>query len=597
MKNLLILLTSLVVIPTSTNLISNIKQIKTENNNLTLINKLSNLKDNPTSQWDSVRDDFNNKVNDPNHQLYKGDLTQPQKDFLINQSSKQDQTFTANNIMNGEGLNNYLSNSNADFKTYFDNRSKSSSSDLDQILFEYCGQNKVDLGLDGANTYQDAINILQQKISAQFTQSNIKITLLDSNLGNKTLFDDSSAVTIANFVNNNLFINVNLQNNQDKVIHEKIQLTNIQLSQNSATETQWLSDAIASYFDVSNPQDLNLRLQDTRKTAFDKILNKIKLRFANYEQQVKITLTNPNAASQNFFNPDIINDVFNQAAWIGVNIASTAINKNYQLYLNFKLNDLEMNEIVNFLFLTESVINSQNLGLTTDDTYQGVVDKLNKRLFNLDTTKNYQAVLVDASQANTTLETQYRPDQENLIYHVNINFQMKDNNQFINIGSSNLSLTNVTLGKNAQAVKDKYQQFQKLMDELNNISTILNDFSIAAAFAAAAMWASAWYFGISIASAVALTAASSILGIASSTLTVMVSTSQNKLTSFWGLANAVAQINILAFSICFGIYGLVDSMVAELTATSWAGVGFIITCLAAFPAIIATVKLLQKNFE
>lgn len=526
-------------------------------------------------------------------------LTSEQKEYAKQQTKGYIDKFKQQNFTQANQVTNYLQNNNSDFKNYYSDPIKGATNLNDKLLFHYFN-NKIDLKLSGSNTYQDAISALTNNIKQQYSSvGEVKITLDDSKLATQTLFDDSNTNSILTFVDNHIAIPVTVQIGNNKPQEQKIQLKNVTLNQNNKLENNWLTTAVNSYFDESNPQNINLNLEDTRQTAFDKVLAKIKARFPNYGNTIKVNLQNPGAASQNFYNDSIVNNVANENAWMGVNISSNGTNKSSRFYVNFDLSYLNMNNLINQLYLTgSSNKNLQDLALTTDSTYQDAMNKFNERLRRLDSSNIFSAYLINSKQASTKLQDQYKPNQTNQTYQVKIGFQVKiDDKNVIKLGETSLGLTNVALGKEAKEVKQAYDDLQELLRKITLGQNIVDTTAVVLGVAAAALWASAWFFGISTGWAIACTVAASALGTASAAMSIAMVAYKQKIGSLFEGALLVWKINRLGLWLGLLIYAIYSGVTTVLTATTWASFGLVLTGISAILVIVAWISYYNENHK
>lgn len=543
-KYLITALTSVVVLPAIGNVVN---QVNIHKNNDILNLKSKNINQEPsynTLNWDSIKTQATDAIDNPTKLSMFGKglgtgidtLTQAQKQQLKEQTVNTVNDFENKGITNAQQLNTYAKSKNSDFKTYYDNPEKSSKSLKDQINLTFFSANKnLDLNLDGANTYQDAVDALNQQIQSKFssatTNNQIKVTLSDDKDATKVLFDDSSSSSILSFVNNQISINVTVSINGQKSEEQTLKLSNIQLAQNNDLDTHRLYQSVSAYFSDENSQSLKLSLQDTRQTAFNRALENLKARFPNYDSKFKLTLTNPSAAAQNFFNSDIINDIANKAAWIGVNISplssgSKDVSQNLRFYINFDLDFLSMTELINQLYLTgSSSTNTQTLILSTNNTYQDVINQFNQRLLSLNSNQTFSVYLTDASQASTTLETQYDPRNPNKEYAVNVGFQFTDptTEAPVKIGTTTLYLSNVSPSAQALKLKKNYDQQKDYIDQFTlgqNLFTTAT--AILTALALGAWVAAAFTEGATTEAALSFTKGAIFAGLMSSVMGLVV---------------------------------------------------------------------------
>jgi len=597
MKKLLSILATVILTSTATlsvittNPIANTFKKNINKTNNKTINNFQKTDDNKDIDWNNIEKLINNTIDNPNHSCISDSgltlpvLTDSQKQIAKTKSFEYLNAIKPKNFQNSQQVNDYLSTNLANFKTYYDNPVKEIKNFQEKIIMQYFANKKLDLNLDGSNTYQDVIKEVTSKITDECSNNQqVKITLQVEKQETKTLFDDSSIDSILSFVNNRIAIAVNVQFNQDKIKTYNIQLTNIHLNQ--PQDQKWLIEAITSYFSQDNPEKLDLKLSDTHQTAFDKILLKIKSRFNNYDQQIKLALANTDAANENFYNDDIINNVVNENASIDININAPNFSKNLSLYLVFNFDFLQINELIAQVFLTnKSPANcAQNLGLSTDNTYQDVINKLNARLTRLMPDIKISTYLTDEQTATTQLTTQYRPDQETKYYQVKVGFQIQDlqTKAMISLGTTTLYLNNVQIGKGAQAIQKAYQDLMNLVNEITLAQNIVDATAIAIGILSAGFWAAAIpTSGATINWAIGCDVVAGILGSASAAISVALTIYTHKYHNLWQGAIFILDITRLGLWLGLIIYTIVVGANTALVDTSWATLGVGLTAALA----------------
>lgn len=492
---LLSLLVGVVILPIPTTLTLNsqnvIKEttfIKTLNNNNLVA---SNNNNNSGYDWNGVQSTINNQLNSS---VINTKLTSEQLNNLKLKSSNMTNTFNTNNTTKKQAMN-FFQEKNSQFKDIYNNNQNGFSEIKNKINAQYFGLQKVDLNLDGANTYADAINNLNIAINSNYPGNNIIVSLFDKTLTNKYLFDDNTITSLSDFINNNISIKVNIQFNnyaETKVIN----LTNIKV--NPITEDAWLYECIKFYFTADNKQDLDLNATNNKIDALNRVIKKIDTRFnlnigqdINSQTGIQISMVNANNAQDNFITKANILLVMNQNMNFDVNIYdynSSIVKKTEEdLYLiNINFNCSEMKQIINRLWLntTTSKDNAVDLQVTSDETYQQVINNFNQRLENLNQKDHFQIQLTNQSFKNRKLDDDYNPLTG--IFKANVQFSYMYNNQRKilnnnNIKTTNLYLSHVVLSKWAEGIKSKFDSAINNIAKLSEVSYYLSGVAITSA--------------------------------------------------------------------------------------------------------------------
>lgn len=575
-KYLLSVLTSIVLIPTVGNAVS---QIDTYHKNATNQQNLSNLKKNTANFVDvNGNINWNNvdlKVNDDINSINK---TNSINSDALQAAKKQAQEYTDNFKAQNFSLdqaNQYLKANNEKFNNNFSNKNNNFTNLKDEISNEYFVNTKIDLNLHGSDTYQNVLNILQNKILNEYSNANIKMTLADPTQANATLFNSDD---ISNFINNNLTVKLNVQFDNDKPVVKTLSLTNIQLdAQKEATQ---LDQCVKWYFSQDNSQDLNLTANNTRADALTALMTKINQRFnikigndLSSNTGIQMDFVNKPEANSKFIDNENLNYVVNQNFWFDVNIkdnnlTSSNNQEKVSLYLsNISFDFTSMNLALNRLFLTgASANNLQNLGLTTDNTFQDVIDKLNNNFSKLDKTDSFVATLTDPSQASQTLLSIYHPGEDNFFANVNLGF--KEAGQIINIGNSDIHLGNVQLSPTALKIKEAYQEYNKFLDTMKTISLALEVSATVFSVAAAAAFVGAFFDPALADYAWTLTAADYILVLATVGFNTAIWSSEKNL-SFW------ENLKGIGLGIIFGAARVMGGTIYTLWTTTVEGLSVI----------------------
>lgn len=492
-KWLLPLLAGLVILPSATTLTMNSQNVNQQSNfnkKLNNNNLLVNNSNNSGYDWNNVQNTINDKLNNP---TVKAKLNPEQLKNLKLQSSNITKNFNTNNTTKTQAIN-FFQEKNSQFKNIYNNNQNGFSEIKDKINAQYFGLQKVDLNLDSSNTYSDAINNLNIAISSSYPGSNIVVSVVDKTLANKYLFDDSTATTLSDFVNNNISIKVNVQFNNYSEI-KVINLTNIKI--NPIKEDAWLYECIKFYFTADNKQDLDLNAANSEIDALDGVIKKIDTRFnlnigqdINNHQGIQISIVNANNAEDNFMTKENVLLAMNQNMNFEVNIYdyNSSIVKKSQTALfliNINFNCDEMKQVINELWLdtTISKDNPIDLQITSDATYQQVIDNFNQRFENLNQKDHFQVQLTNQSLENRKLDDDYNPVSG--IFKTNVQFSYIDNNERKilnnNINETDLYLSHVILSKWATNIKNKFNDAVNNIANLSKVSFYLSGVSITSA--------------------------------------------------------------------------------------------------------------------
>lgn len=582
MKAWLLPLALIVILPIPTTLTLNYKNdtqqtrfTKTLNNDNNL--SLSNDNNNSRYDWNSVQNSINNKLNSS---IIKTKLTPEQLSALKLKSNNFTNQFNTNNTTKKQGMN-FFQEKNSQFKNVYDNNQNGFNTIKDKINAQYFGLQKVDLELTGENTYSDAINNLNIVINSSYPGNAIIVSLVDKTLTNKYLFDDSTAMSLSDFINNNISIKVNVQFNnhlETKVIN----LTNIKID--PIKEDAWLYECIKFYFTADNKQDLDLNASNTKIDALNNVIKKINTRFnlnigqnINNHSGIQISMVNTNSDKDNFLKKENALLAMNQNMNFDVNIYdynSPNVKKSeenlYLLNINFNSND--MKQVINTFWLNNtSQSNPIDLQITSDETYQQVVDNFNQRLENLNQKDHFEIQLTNQSFKNKKLDDDYNPVTG--IFKANIQFSYIDNNERKilnnnNINTTNLYLSHVTLSKWAQNIKIKFDSAVNNISKLSTVSAYLSGVAITSAVVAGVCWLTGNPY------AGALTILSAATGIAAAIISFKVSYLQNvieqlSLNATLTISNVLTIINSVFTFIYYAMITLDSTIEADWEAAVW----------------------------
>ncbi|MDQ7983258.1 MAG: hypothetical protein REH79_03545 [Spiroplasma sp.] len=608
-KYLITLLTALILIPTTTNLAAKSTTINnsniTSNQNISVSKEFNNqlekllqkqiyeknkekyqLNDNDKDYWKHIAKHVNDHIdqtNDIKSKKLSSKLNANQKQ-LVKEKAKEITNHFHEKKFSIDEANQYLKEKHQNFKKHYDNRVEGFSKIDDKIMTEFFGQHKVDLNLNGRNTYQDAINNVIKEIKTKYSNQTIKIELINSKLKNKPLFDNSNNSEIINFIKNNITIEINIKiNNENKKGY--LQLKNIQL--NPKTDIEWLDQVILAYFDSKNPQDLNISVTDTFTDALKKIVNEIKKRFP----KIKIDLNKDERwknsdyiisdsehwyyykKSEKFIN-NRLNDTFNNQTSLNVKILSINNNAksfNKSLFLtNIKFNLQNMILAINKLFQGQnSKTNEQFLGLNTDNTFEDAINKLNQRINNF-CPDQFIVSLENKNQLKEKLVKLYNPAAKENTFIIKVKFALNINNGNNVFAISNIYLGNVQLTKTALEIKESYDKLQKLVGNLKTAQLTLKTLTCIVSIAAAGFWAATYLTAGSFTPwAVACTVASGILGSCLGGIGLALYENDKAATYWnrvWTSVSGTFSLGNTFFNILYPIF---VSATAELTILTW----------------------------
>ncbi len=582
MKTWLLPLALIVILPIPTTLTLNHKNVtqqttftKTLNNDNNL--SLSNDNNNSGYDWNSVQNSINNKLNSS---IIKTKLTPEQLNALKLKSNNFTNQFNTNNTTKKQSMN-FFQEKNSQFKNVYNNNQNGFSTIKNKINAQYFGLQKVDLDLTGGNTYSDAINNLNIAINSSYPDNNIIVSLVDKTLANKYLFDDSTTTSLSDFINNNISIKVNVQFNnhlETKVIN----LTNIKID--SIKEDSWLYECIKFYFTADNKQDLYLNARNTKIDALNNVIKKINTRFninigqdINNHSGIQILMVNANSDKDNFLKKENALLAMNQNMNFDVNIYdynSPNVKKSAEaLYLiNINFNSNDMKQVINTLWLNNtSQDNPIDLQITSDETYQQVVDNFNQRLENLNQKDHFEIQLTNQSFKNKKLDDDYNPVTG--IFKANIQFSYIDDNERKilnnnNINTTDLYLSHVTLSKWAQNTKIKFDSAVNNISKLLTVSAYLSGVSITSAVLAGVCWLTGNPY------AGALTILSAATGIAAAIISLRVSNLQNvieqlSISATLTISNVLTIVNSVFTFIYYAMIALDSIIETDWEAAVW----------------------------
>lgn len=578
MKIWLLPLAGIIILPIPATLTLNhqnvVQQTALNNdNNLNLGNDYNSGYD-----WNSVQNSINNKLNSS---AIKGKLTPEQLSSLKLKSNNLTNQFNTNNITKNQSIN-FFQEKNSQFKNVYNNNQNGFSTTQNKINAQYFGLQKIDLGLSGENTYSDAINNLNIEINSSYPGNDIIVSIVDNTLANKYLFDDSTTTSLSDFINNNISIKVNVQFNnhlETKVIN----LTNIKID--PIKEDAWLYECIKFYFTADNKQDLDLNARNTKIDALNNVIKKINARFnikigqdINNHSGIQMSIANTNSAKDNFLKKENVLLAMNQNMNFDFNIYdyNTPIVKKstealFLININFDSDD--MKQVINTLwFNNTSQDNPIDLQLTSDETYQQLVDNFNQILENLNQKDHFEINLTNQSFKNRKLDDDYNPVTG--IFKAKIQFSYMHNNERIilnnnnNVNTTDLYLSHVILSKWAKNIKIKFDSAVNNISKLSTISAYLSGISITSAVLAGACWLSGNPYASS------LTILSAATGFAAAVISLKVSYLQNvieqlttnpKLT----IANVLTIINSIFTFIYYAMITLDSTIEADWMAAVW----------------------------
>lgn len=570
MKTWLLPLAGIIILPIPATLTlnhQNVVQQTTLNNDNNL--NLGNDYNNSGYEWNSVQNSINNKLNSS---VIKGKLTPKQLSSLKLKSNNLTNQFNTNNITKNQSIN-FFKEKNSQFKNVYNNNQNGFSTTQNKINAQYFGLQKIDLSLSGENTYSDAINNLNIEINSSYPGNDIIVSIVDNTLANKYLFDDSTATSLSDFINNNISIKVNVQFNnhlETKVIN----LTNIKID--PIKEDAWLYECIKFYFIADNKQDLDLNARNTKIDALNNIIKKINARFnikigqdINNHSGIQMSIANINSAKDNFLKKENVLLAMNQNMNFDVNIYdyNTPIVKKstealFLININFDSDD--MKQVINTLWLNNtSQDNPIDLQLTSDETYQQVVDNFNQRLENLNQKDHFEINLTNQSFKNRKLDDDYNPVTG--IFKAKIQFSYMHNN---NVNTADLYFSHVILSKWAKNIKIKFDSAVNNISKLSTISAYLSGISITSAVLAGACWLSGNPYASS------LTILSAATGFAAAVISLKASYLQNvieqlttnpKLT----IANVLTIINSIFTFIYYAMITLDSTIKADWMGAVW----------------------------
>lgn len=576
MKTWLLPLAGLIVLPIPATLTlnhQNVVQQTTLNND----NNLITSNNNSGYDWNNVQNSINDKLNSS---IIKTKLTPEQSNDLKLKSNNMTNQFNTNNTTKKKSIN-FFQEKNSQFKNIYNNNQNGFTKIQNKINAQYFGLQKVDLNLDGANTYSDAINNLNIAINSSYPGNDIIVSLVDKTLANKYLFDDSTATSLSDFINNNISIKVNIQFNnhlETKIIN----LTNIKID--SIKEDAWLYECIKFYFTADNKQDLDLNAINTKSDALNNIIKKINTRFnltigqnINNHSGIQISIANINSAKDNFLNKENVLLVMNQNMNFDVNIYdynSLNVKKSTEvLYLiNINFNRDDMKQVINTLWLNNtSKDNPIDLQITSDETYQQVVNNFNQRLENLNQKDHFEIQLTNQSFENRKLDDDYNPVTR--IFKANIQFSYLDNNerQILNnnnIDTTNLYLSHVTLSKWAKNIKNKFDSAVNNITKLSTVSAYLSGVSITSAVLAGVCWLTGNPYGAP------LTILSATTGIAAAIISLKVTYLKNvieqlSMSTTLTISNVLTIVNSVFTFIYYAMITLNNTIETDWEAVAW----------------------------
>lgn len=386
---------------------------------------------------------------------------------------------------------------------------------------------------------------------------------------------------MSDFINNNISIKVNVQFNNHLETKE-INLTNIKID--PIKEDAWLYECIKFYFTADNKQDLYLNARNTKTDALNNVIKKVNTRFnlnigqdINNHSGIQILMVNANSNKDNFLKKENSLLAMNQNMNFDVNIydyTSPNVKKSEEtLYLiNINFNGNDMKQVIDTLWLNNiSQDNPIDLQITSDETYQQVIDNCNQRLENLNQKDHFEIQLTNQSFKNRKLDDYYNPVTG--IFKANIQFSyMDDSKRKIlsnnNINTTDLYLSHVTLSKWAQNSKNKFDSAVNNISKLSTVSAYLSGVSITSAVLAGVCWLTGNPY------AGALTILSAATGIAAAIISLKVSYLQNvieqlSISGTLSISNVLTIVNSVFTFIYYAMITLDSTIEADWQAAVW----------------------------